>query len=297
MLAVAVIWGSSYLAAKEVVEPGGVFAFLVVRFGLAATVLAVMVAPRIRGITRQELELGLLAGAVLSAVFALETFGVSRTSASNAGLIISLTVIMTPMLAQFVWRTALPGAFYAAAGVAVVGVVLLTQAGGLTAPCLGDLLIVAAAAARAVHVTVIARLSANRTLDSSRVTLVQLGVGLSVFGVASRFTGTAVGEVVAQWNVRCWLLTGYLAVVGTVFAFVIQTWALRRTSPTRVSLLLGTEPLWAAAVGVLLGGDPLTAIGAGGAVLVLLGTNWGRALEARIGCRPINRLPATSARQ
>ncbi len=39
-----------------------------------------------------------------------------------------------------------------------------------------------------------------------------------------------------------------------------------------VSLLLGTEPLWAAAVGLTLGGDRLTPAGLAGAALVLVGT-------------------------
>jgi len=50
----------------------------------------------------------------------------------------------------------------------------------------------------------------------------------------------------------------------------------RRTSPSRVSLLLGTEPLWAAAAGIALGGERLGALGLAGGALVLVGTAWGR---------------------
>ena len=142
-------------------------------------------------------------------------------------------------------------------------------------------MILLAALARAVHVTVIAQLSQGRRLDSGRVTLVQLCTGLVVFAVPSQLTGRGVGDVVAHMSTRAWLLVGYLALVCTVFAFVVQMWAVRRTSPARVSLLLGTEPLWAAGVGVLLGGDPLTAVGVGGAALILLGTHWGRMVDAR----------------
>jgi drug/metabolite transporter (DMT)-like permease len=64
-----------------------------------------------------------------------------------------------------------------------------------------------------------------------------------------------------------------------VVAFLVQMWAVRRSSPARVSLMLGTEPLWAAAIGVVLAHDPLTFVGIAGAALVLVGTNWGRVLE------------------
>ena len=46
-----------------------------------------------------------------------------------------------------------------------------------------------------------------------------------------------------------------------------------------MSLLLGTEPVWAAVVGVALDGDVLGPIGILGVVLVLAGTMWGQRLE------------------
>lgn len=281
LLAVAVVWGSSYLAAKEVVTPDGVFAFLVMRFAVATTGLAIVLAPKLCRITRAEMALGALFGAILSVIFVLETYGVTRTSASNAGLIISLTIVMTPLFEQWIRHTHLPPAFFGAAAIAVAGVGLLTQSGGFAVSSIGDLLMLVAAAARAVHVTVIALLSENRALDSARITLVQLATCLVIFTVLSQITGRSIGGFAAQMSTRSWLLTVYLALVCTVFAFFIQIWAVRRTSPARVSLLLGTEPLWAATIGALLGHDPLNAIAISGALLILLGTNWGRIIDSR----------------
>lgn len=283
LVAVAAMWGSSYLAAKDVVDPDGVVAFLVIRFAVAAAGLAIILAPGLRRLTRTEARLGILYGLALSAVLLLETFGITMTSASNAGLIISLTIVMTPLLDRWVRGTSLPSTFYGATAVAVCGVALLTQNGGLGTPRVGDLLILLAAAARAGHVTLIARLSGRSgqgTLDTGRVTLVQLCTALTVFAMLSPFTGHGVVDVGRQLSFRGWLLTIYLALACTVAAFLIQMWAVRRTSPARVSLMLGTEPLWAAAIGVLLARDPITMVGIVGAALVLIGTNWGRTLEA-----------------
>ena len=63
-----------------------------------------------------------------------------------------------------------------------------------------------------------------------------------------------------------WAQLAYLALACTVFAFLAQTWAIRRTSPSRASLLMGTEPVWAVAVGVGIGGEHLTVATAVGAV-------------------------------
>lgn len=281
VLAVAVVWGSSYLAAKDVVSADSVFAFLVIRFGIAAAALALILAPRLPRLRRSEVILGMLFGVVLSIIFTLETFGVTMTSASNAGLIVSLTIVMTPLLEQWVRRTHLPPLFYGAAVIAAAGVGLLTQTGGFAAPSLGDLLMLLATTARAVHITVIAHMSDRRVLDSARVTLVQLVTGLAIFLCLSLLTERGVGEVATQMSLRGWLITVYLSLVCTVFAFFIQTWAVRRASPARVSLLLGTEPLWAATFGILGAGDPVTVVSAAGAGLILVGTSWGRVIDSR----------------
>jgi drug/metabolite transporter (DMT)-like permease len=281
VLAVAVVWGSSYMTAKEVVTADSVFAFLVLRFGVAAAGLAILLAPRLRAFTREELGLGVLFGTILSIIFTLETFGVALTSASNAGLIISLTIVITPFFEQLMQHTQLPATFYGAAVIAVVGVGLLTQNNGVAAPGLGDLLMLLAACARAAHVTVIARLSQDKVLDSARITLVQLCTGLIAFSAVSAVSGRRVGDVAAHLSASSWALILYLGLVCTVFAFVVQTWAVRRTTPARVSLLLGTEPLWAAGFGVILAHDSLTAVGVCGGLMVLLGANTGLVIDNR----------------
>jgi drug/metabolite transporter (DMT)-like permease len=270
---VAIAWGSSYLATKDVVPADGVFAFLVLRFAIATVGLAVLLVPRLRGMTRREALSGSCFGVLLAVILILETFGITKTSAANAGLIISLTIVVTPLLDR---TRRLPRAFYGAAGLAVAGVLVLTQSGGLATPSLGDLLIALAAVARSVHVTVIAHYTRGRTIDSARVTLVQLCTALAIFAALASFTGRGVADLAAHLSLRAWLLTGYLAMVCTVVAFVVQIWATRRVSPTRVSLLLGTEPLWAAIFGVLLAGAPVTMTAVAGALLIVVGTSCAR---------------------
>ena len=44
-------------------------------------------------------------------------------------------------------------------------------------------------------------------------------------------------DLVLQMSARQWMLTGYLAVACTVFAFGLQMWAVRRSTPARVALM------------------------------------------------------------
>lgn len=275
LLCVAVVWGSSYLATKELATGDTVFAVLAMRFVIAVVALAALIGPRLRRVTATELVSGTLCGTVLWAVYACETYGVTRTSASNAGLLMALTIVVTPLLQGV---RSVPARFYAAGSTAVVGCVLLTQSQGFGLPGVGDVVIGGAVVLRAGHVTLLGRVTAGRELDITRMTLVQLvTVAILSVGLATA-TGEPVDALAVGMGVDDWVLLLYLALACTVFAFVVQLRAVQRSTPARVSLLLGTEPLWAAVIGVGLASDPVTVTGVCGAALVVCGAVWGQRL-------------------
>ncbi|MFJ5721114.1 DMT family transporter [Streptomyces sp. NPDC093149] len=278
VLLVAVVWGSSYLAAKGITTAQTVVAVLVLRFVVVLPVLAVAGRRGLRALSAAQWRGAGLLGLVLSGIFLVETYGVVHTSATDAGLVISLTMIFTPLAEAAVTRVRPSRAFLGAAGLSVAGVALLTQGGGFTGPSAGDLLMLVAALARTVHVLLMARMKSVQGADSLSLTTVQLGSAVAVFAVlaAAPGTGRAPWTVAAGFGVREWGGLLFLSVFCTLFAFFVQMWSVRRTSPSRVGLLLGTEPLWAAAVGIAIGGERLGVLGAVGALLVLVGTGRGR---------------------
>ncbi|MFB7264850.1 DMT family transporter [Streptomyces nojiriensis] len=278
VLAVAVVWGGSYLAAKGITTTHTVVAVLVLRFALVLPVLVVAGWARLRALRPAQLRGAGLLGLVLGGIFLLETYGVVHTSATNAGLIISLTMIFTPLAEAAVRKQAPSTGFLGAAAVSVAGVVFLTQGAGFTAPSLGDLLILGAALARTLHVLLMARIEAVQDADSLSLTTVQLGAAVLVFALlaAAPGTGDSPWAAAAGFGAAEWAGLAFLSVFCTLFAFFVQMWAVRRTSPSRVSLLLGTEPLWAAVAGIVIGGEEPGLLGYAGALLVLVGTAWGR---------------------
>ncbi|MFF0345760.1 DMT family transporter [Kribbella sp. NPDC004875] len=262
LLLVAIVWGSSYLAAKTATAVTPVLAVLFVRYAISAGSLVLFV----RGINRRELGIGVLLGLTQAAVLILETYGVTHTSAANAGLIISLTLVLTPLFD----RRRLPSRFYLAAATCVIAVGLLMASHGLHVPGVGDLLMLAAAVVRAGHVALVGRLATG--LRPLQLTTVQALVGTALFAAPAVRHLPAIPAV-------GWLQLAYLALFCSVFAFLAQTWAIQRTSASRASLLLGTEPLWAVAIGIGLGDEHLTLPAVAGAALLLAGTTWGQAVE------------------
>ncbi|MFB6888966.1 DMT family transporter [Kitasatospora sp. NPDC056327] len=283
VLLVAVVWGSSFLAVQRVAEPETVVAMLVLRFGLVLPVLGLFAWRSLRRLRRAEWLGGAGLGLVLGAIFLLETFGAVHTSATNAGLIISLTIVFTPLAESALTRTRLPRSFLAAAGLAVVGIALLTGDGGLRAPAPGDLLVLGAAVVRTVNVLATARTRSIRGADTLALTWVQLASATVVFAVVAPFVGPLPWTVAASYGPVQWGWLLHLALLCTLFAFFVQMWAVRTTSPSRVSLLLGTEPLWAAVFGITLAGNRLGPLALLGGALVLIATEWGRRTAAAPG--------------
>ncbi|MCL2733657.1 MAG: EamA family transporter, partial [Actinomycetia bacterium] len=103
LLGVALVWGSSYLAAKVATGLGPVPVVLFGRYALSAAACALVAWAASRSahqplVTRAELKAGLLLGTTQALVLALETWGVAGTSAANAGVLISFTIILTPLI-------------------------------------------------------------------------------------------------------------------------------------------------------------------------------------------------------
>ncbi|MEI5103525.1 DMT family transporter [Streptomyces sp. PmtG] len=277
LLLVALVWGSSYLAAKTAVDVLPVLVVLFARYLLSAAVCLPLTAARARHrrFTRDEIRVGGVLGLTQAAVLVLETYGVAHTSAANAGLIISLTIVLTPLLDRASGGGRLPARFFAATGLCLLAVGLLMSGSGFHALRGGDALMLAAALVRAVHVALVGRLTAGRAVRPAHLTTVQTVVGTAVFAVPAASGLPSLVEA----DAAVWAQLGYLALFCSVFAFLAQTWAVQRGSASRASLLLGTEPVWAAAVGVGLGGERFTVLAGVGAALMVAGTYWAQAIE------------------
>ncbi|MGT2424810.1 DMT family transporter [Amnibacterium kyonggiense] len=279
VLGVAAVWGGSFLAAKDLAAEVGVPAAAALRFLVAAAAVAVICVLRGERLPRgRGLGIAALLGCTQAAVIGLETWGVHRTSATNAGLLISLALVLTPVLEGVVVRSWPPRSYFVAITAAVAGVALLVSGGGFRAPDVGDLLVIAAAAVRAVHVTASAHLVRRRTEGSFGVVLVQLVVCAVGFTLVA---GPGLPVAVVRLDATGWADVVFLGLLCSVFAFVVQLWAVRRTSATRASVLLGTEPVWALLVGVVVAGEPLGAAGLAGAAVVIGAAYAAQAIERR----------------
>jgi drug/metabolite transporter (DMT)-like permease len=278
LLATAIFWGGSYLAAKDLTEHASVNSILAFRFTAAAIIMTLIVLARGNKFSKADWQLGALYGVAVGTIMQIETNGIKLTSATNAGLIISLTIIFTPILESIWSRSWLPRKFFIAAVGAIVGVALLVSGNGFKEPNFGDLLMLGAAVLRAITTTAQGKLAEGRKVSSFNVTVVQLTVcGLSYLAID--FGGTV--NLITEFETAQWLNMAFLVLLCTVFGFVALQYGILRTSPSRASLLLSTEPIWAVLTATVFGGEQLFFVGFIGAALIIGCSYWGLGIEKR----------------
>lgn len=276
LLIVAALWGASYLSAKTLTEHAPVLTVLSLRFIVTSLAMAIIWAIKHEKFTRAELALGIGLGTSQGLILYCETTGVSKTSATNAGLIISLAIIFTPIFESIASKNWLPRPFFVATVVAVIGVALLVSDKGFAAPGVGDWLMLAAALFRALHVTAMGHLTADKKHSSVSITLLQ---SLTCAVMYSVFSFDGIKTAVSEFDRGTWLNLLFLSLLCGAFAFLVTLWAIRRTSSSRASLLLGTEPVWAVIVGISIGGESLAVLGVIGAALIIGSSYFGQKIE------------------
>jgi drug/metabolite transporter (DMT)-like permease len=278
LIVVAALWGASYLSAKTLTEHAPVLTVLSLRFISTSLAMALIWSIKRDRFTRPEVLLGIGLGTSQGLILFCETSGVSKTSATNAGLIISLAIIFTPIFESIAAKNWLPRPFFVATVVAVVGVALLVSDKGFAAPGVGDWLMLAAALFRALHVTAMGHLTKAKSYSSVTITLLQ---SLTCAVMYSVFSFDGIKEAVSTFDTGLWLDLAFLSLLCGAFAFLVTLWAIRRTSSSRASLLLGTEPVWAVIVGISIGGENLALLGFLGAVMIIGSSYFGQRIETK----------------
>lgn len=270
LLAVAVVWGTSYGVVKSALVFYPVLGLLALRFGVTFVILSPALR-HLRAADARTLRGVLIAGLLLLGIFLCETFGILMTRAANAAFLISLCVVLTPLVEWLLLKRRPSRIEWVAVALSLFGAWLLAGDGALSLNP-GDALILLAALLRALTMCVTKRVMRDSALPPLSVTAVQSGV--VAFGSAAAAWLFAPHQ---QWqavptlsgHATFWAYVAYLVLACTLFAFFAQNFAIKRSSPTRVSLLMGSEPAFGALFACIWLGERIsTTAWIGGALIV-----------------------------
>jgi drug/metabolite transporter (DMT)-like permease len=263
LLAVTAVWGVTFVQVKDAVALYPLFAFLAIRFAIATLTLAVPGTRRVLSLGRAGIGAGALLGLLLAAGYVLQTAGLERTTVSSTGFVTGMYVVLTPLLALVLFRSRIAPAAWVGVGVSTAGLALLSGVHAGSAG--GDLLVLAGAAVYSLQIVLMERFAPR--YDAVAFTLVEMAAACSGLLVVA----LARGELGVP---RGWTVWGALLVTGvfaSALAFLVQTWAQRRTSATRTALAFTMEPVFAALFGITLAGDRLGALGWTGCAAIMAG--------------------------
>ena len=263
LVLVTAVWGVTFVQVKDAVALYPLFAFLAVRFWIATLTLAVPGLPRVRSLGRPGFVGGAFLGLLLAAGYTLQTAGLERTTVSSTGFITGMYVVLTPLIALVLVRSRIGLSVWGGVVLSTIGLAMLSgiHAGSVT----GDLLVLAAAAVYSLQIVLMERYAPR--YDAVAFTFVEMLAA----GVALGVVAAALGDLHLPHG---WTVWGALVVTGvfaSALAFLVQTWAQRRTSATRTALAFTMEPVWTAFFGYTLAGDRLGLLGWGGCAVIMAG--------------------------
>ena len=263
LIAVTAVWGVTFVQVKDAVEIYPLFAFLAVRFAIATATLAVPAAARVRGLGRSGAGAGVLLGVLLATGYALQTAGLQHTTVSSTGFITGLYVVLTPLFAMLLFRARIGLEVWGGVALAVAGLAMLS--GVEAGSSYGDLLVLSSTAAQALQIVGVERFAAR--YDPIALTFVEMLTSLAAFLAIA----LALGDLGTPHG---WTVWGALLVTGvfaSALAYLVQVWAQRRISASRIALVFSLETVFAGLFGFALAGDRLGALGWGGCAAILGG--------------------------
>ncbi len=260
LLLVALFWGTSYGLTKSALMFTPVLLFIAIRFLATHLSLLYFTVQDFKAQRNSDWAIALPTGFLLLGIFCFEVYGVSQTSAANAAFLISLSIIITGMLEMILSPDKADKRLFLLAILSILGVVGLTHEQAFKASLnTGDLLILGAALLRGLMVVLTKRLTQNKRITNLSLTSLQsLIVGSGALLLA--YLTLPSDAIVLPTQLSFWLISLYLIVFCTLFAFFVQNYAVRRMSATKVSLLMGSEPLFGALFAMIWLGESFSLI-------------------------------------
>lgn len=264
LIAVAVVWGATFVMVKDAVESYPLYSFLALRFTIAVAAFALLFPRALARMNRRLVAVGLLAGVFLCLGYIFQTWGLAATTASKAAFITGMFVVITPAMQAVILRHIPNGATLLGVAVAVVGLWLLSDAsaGGWNA---GDTRVLLCAIAYSAHMIVLGSWGARH--DVFALTMVQLGTTAVICGAMA----LATEPLSLPGTGSVWIALLVTGVLASAVAFAVQTYAQRHIPPARTALILISEPAFGGLFGWWIGGDELGVRGLAGALFILAG--------------------------
>jgi drug/metabolite transporter (DMT)-like permease len=265
------IWGATFVVIKDALPNISTIAYIAIRFGLAAGIMAAIYWRAIRTLTWPAVWAGAQIGMVMFAGYMFQVGGLRQTTPSKAAFVTGMYVVFVPIILALFGHRRISVWIWLGVILAIAGLYFLSvPPEGLSGLNHGDPIVLGCAFMFALHLIFI-----SRGLERHSVAAISF---LQVATTAALATALLPVAAIAGWEKPRIAWTGFLvfailatAIGATVICFSLQTWAQKHTSTSHAALLLSLEPVFAAVTSVSLGQEHLGRRMLTGAALILAG--------------------------
>ena len=236
LVAVTMIWGTTFLIIHIAMRHSGPLFFVGLRFTTAGLFTLLVFPAAARGATRREVAAGTLIGATLFFGYGLQTYGLETIPSSTSAFITALYVPMVPLFQWLLMRRPPKPAGLVGIACAFTGLMLLAGPHGSAVHAgPGELATLGAAIAAAAEIVLISRFAGN--VDLRRITVIQLlAAGMLAF-LAMPVTGEAPPPF--SW---IWLAAAVGLGAASALIQLTMNWAQKSVPPMSTSHPASTPP-------------------------------------------------------
>lgn len=263
LIVITLFWGVSNVLTKLGLGDISEFNLIALRFVIAFVVSAVVFWKHVKSASLKTIRYAATLATILFAVFALMTFGLRQTTASNAGFLTALASIFIPIFTFVFQKQKLELKVFFSIILALTGVGLMSLSNQLQLNT-GDLLCLLCSITYAVHIIVTGEYTTK--VDSIALGVWQLGF-VGIYSVVASFIFET---PVLPSGTLSWSIVLILSVFCTAAAFIVQTVAQKYTTPIHTGLIFTLEPVFGAIFAFFMLHEILSPRGYVGAVLMII---------------------------
>lgn len=274
----ALFWGGTFIAGRVLAQAMPLMTAAAGRFAVAAVLLVVLAVRFEGGLPRLNRSQALTTAALgLTGIFLYNVFflgALARIPAGRTALFVSLTPIMTALLASAVFGERLGWRAWLGICVALVGAAVVITRGDPAGAVsdigssfgLGETMMMLAVASWAAY-TLISR-KAMESLSPIAATTYATLWGLAFLAMGAAGEVGSIPWMSLGW--QAWAAIIYLGAIGTVLGFIWYYEGIRAVGPSRTAVFTNLVPAFGVMLSaVLLGEDILASMLVGGTIAVV----------------------------
>ena len=239
LVMVTMAWGLSNLLIDlclEEMEPMTLNAY---RFIGAFLLIATVMFKKVKNVNLETVKASAILSVLIFIVYALNTYGVRYTSVSNAGFLIAMSVLFTPIVSIFVKKKMPEKKLIFIALACTVGIGLMTLDSNFRM-AFGDILCLLCAMVCGVYLVMNEIFVKRDEINAFQVGVIELGFA----GLWFLLSAFALETPVLPQTGKVWGYLLFLMLFSTGFTFIAQSIAQQYTDASRVGVIYTMEPVF-----------------------------------------------------